>query len=143
MGPCIDSQDLDSSDHSKMPINLPVPQDIKPQSLYQLLSDILRRAEDGTLSQSAVVITGASGDKYSIGVDNDGAPTVLAGATGLPTSDDIILTSSDGTKYRLGVDNDGAILTDPATVGIILTAPNGTRYLLGVNTDEALTTTPL
>lgn len=32
-----------------MPINLPVPQDVQPQSLYQLLADILRRATDGTV----------------------------------------------------------------------------------------------
>lgn len=125
-----------------MPISLPIPQNLE-RNLYQLLSEILRRADDGTLSQASVVITGASGSKYFVGVDNDGAPTVTPGATGLPTSDDIILISPDGTKYRLGVDNDGAILMDPATVGIILTAPNGTRYLLGVDTDEALTTTPL
>lgn len=125
-----------------MPISLPVPQDLE-RNLYQLLSEILRRANDGTVTQVNVIVTGASGAKYFVGVDNDGALTVTAGAVGVSESNGIILVSSNGTKYRLGVANDGALTTDTATTGIVLTAPNGTQYALGVDTDEALTTTPL
>ena len=125
-----------------MPISLPVPQDLE-RNLYQLLSEILRRANDGTVVQTNVIVIGASGSKYFVGVDNDGALIVTAGAVGSAESTGIVLVSPNGTQYRLGVANDGALTTDPATVGIVLTAPNGTQYKLGVATDEALTTTPL
>lgn len=126
-----------------MSINLPVPIDIQPRSLSQLLSDILRRASDATVTKSTIIVTGASGSKYTVGVDTDGALTVTAGAVGAADTNGVILTASDGTKYRLGVANDGAITVDTASTGIVLTSPNGTQYLLGVDTNEALTTVPL
>lgn len=125
-----------------MPISLPVPQGLE-RNLYQLLSEILRRADDGTLTQPVIVVTGASGSKYTVGVDTDGALTVTAGAGGVADSNGIILVDSNSVKYRLGVDNDGALTVNTATTGVVLTAPNGAQYLLGVDTDEALTTTPL
>lgn len=125
-----------------MPISLPVPQDLE-RNLYQLLSEILRRANDGTVVQTNIVVTGASGSRYFVGVADDGALTVTPGAPGPSESNGIVLVSANGTKYRLGVANDGALTTDTATTGVILTAPNGTQYALGVDTDEALTTTPL
>ena len=125
-----------------MPISLPVPQDLE-RNLYQLLSEILRRANDGTVTPTNIVVTGASGAKYFIGVATDGAITVTAGATGVSATNGIILIDANGVKYRLGVDNDGALTVNSTTTGIVLTAPNGAQFLLGVDTDEALTTTPL
>lgn len=125
-----------------MPISLPVPQNLE-RNLYQLLSEILRRADDGTAVTRSVVVTGASGASYLVGVDDDGALTVAAGGTGPQETNGVVLTSADGTRYRLGVTNDGALTTDEAATGIVLTAPNGAQFLLGVDTDEALTTTAL
>ena len=125
-----------------MSINLPVPQDLD-RNLYQLLSEILRRSDDTTITQRVIIVTGVSGDKYLIGVDTDGALTVTTGAIGASDTNGIILVDSNGVKYRLGVDNDGALTVNSATTGIILTAPNGAQFVLGVDTDEALTTTPL
>lgn len=58
-----------------MSINLPVPNDIEPRSLSQLLSDMLRRTNDATTafatgSEPTYVPTNAptSGRKYRIGV---------------------------------------------------------------------------
>lgn len=129
-------------DEQLMPISLPVPHGLE-RDLHQLLSEILRRAEDGTFTSTNVVVVGASGSKYFVGVDTDGALTVTSGAVGDFDTNGITLTDSNGVKYRLGVDNDGALTVNSGTTGIILTAPNGAQYLLGVDIDEALTTTPL
>ena len=58
-----------------MPINLPVPNDIEPRSLSQLLSDILRRSNDGTTAFATGAEptyvpqnASASGRKYRIQV---------------------------------------------------------------------------
>lgn len=123
-------------------INLPVPQ-LEDRSLSQLLSEILRRADDSTVIKKGVIVTGVSGAKYTVGVDTDGALLVTPGAVGIPDTNGLILIASNGVKYRLGVDNDGALTVNSATTGIVLTAPNGAQFLLGVDTDEALTTTPL
>jgi len=84
-----------------MPINLPVPHDIEHRSLYQFLSDILRRAIDGSINPAVVNV----GVKV---VGND--ITISTAGNGL------VLTSRDGLHtYRLVMDNDGAISSDQLT----------------------------
>jgi hypothetical protein len=80
-----------------MPISLPVPQGLE-MGLYQLLSEILRRAIDGSMGSisvsGSIVVTGGDVEIATVGRG-------------------LILKSANGTRYRLGVDNDGAITTTP------------------------------
>ena len=60
-----------------MPINIPIPQNIET-SLYQCLTETLRRAVDGSIAlpdEKGIILASPDGTKYRLGVANDGALT--------------------------------------------------------------------
>lgn len=85
-----------------MPINISVPYDVeKHLPLTQLLSEILRRAVDGSINPI----------QLNVGIRMTGNDITIATA-----GQGLVLTSRDGTKtYRLLVDNDGALALDRLT----------------------------
>lgn len=83
-----------------MSITTPVPQDLK-LSLYQVLTDICRRAIDGSVNPV----------NLNVGIKVVGNDITIATA-----GNGLILSNRAGTHtYRLLIDNDGAIALDQLT----------------------------
>lgn len=109
-----------------MPLPIPIPHHLvkDERALSQTLSEICRRAVDGTntITANAVYVPGSGGG--------------------------IIVTTPDGShQYIIGVSNNGAVTStlhasSGAGSGFVATTPNGLHtYLVGVSNNGAVTAT--
>ena len=85
-------------------INLPVPNDIEPRSLSQLLSDILRRSVDGTITASATDSAGSTALGADMKVVNAGKGLVMITRGGSGYGRVLLENADENGNMALSVD---------------------------------------